>query len=323
MKKLYSFGITTALLVTSFAFLPPQQIVNAQACIPGESPGNLFGYAWSDEIGPIYMSSETWNADPLSEGHAQTSVGFYVTFDRQISLWGGRGWNPVVGWVDFGEVDSANIAQRRAEFESIKNNGDAWGDLESKIYLGNETVELYPGDFYEVPGITYETETGSFEGLAWNGTSTMAGSGPGDDDIVGAGSINFANVQLETELTNCDEAVNIVLNGVNVLYQETCSISKPTITWTSVDVSNCRTNVGLWSLPGERGTSGNELASGDITLANTPVIFRVRCTGDGSGASVYGTAYASCGPSTGCTNPDGCNPIDPTTGIVIPEFKEV
>ena len=298
MKKIYSITITFALIATSLVIAPASEVY-AQ-CVPGETPGNLYGYAMTDEIGAIYMSTETWNDDPLSEGHATTSEEFFVSYDRQLDLWSGRGWNPHVGWVDFGDINAANITARTAEFESIKNNPAAWGNWDP-------LVDLSP--------VVYETDPGGFEGFATNGDYTIGGGDGSNDDYVGAGNIDFSNVGLQVVPSTCDEAVNVLLNGVNILYNESCSISAPTIQWTSVDVSNCQTSAGLWSSPGLRGTTGSETASGSITTGNTPLVFRLKCIGDGSGADVFGTAIASCG-----TGPDI---IDPTTGIVIPEFKEV
>ncbi|MCA9352108.1 hypothetical protein KC866_01840 [Patescibacteria group bacterium] len=272
-------------------------------CNPGETSGNLYGVAMTDEIGAIYMSTESWNDDPLGEGHDATTVEFYVSYDRQSNTWNGRGWNPYAGWVDFGGTNAANITARTAEFESVKQDPDSWGNWDP-------TIDLSP--------VSYEVDPGEFVGLATNGDYTGGGGGAGDDDYVGAGNIDFSGVELQTTVGSCDETVDVLLNGVNILYQESCPISAPTIQWTTNDITpnSCETGVGLWTggSGSSRADSGSETASANITDSNTPVVFQLHCEGADSGTTVTGTAFASCGTD---------DPIDPTQGIIIPEFREV
>ncbi|MCA9352997.1 hypothetical protein KC901_02340 [Patescibacteria group bacterium] len=304
-KILYSSFTAGMLLVAGLGFIQFSPTSVYAQCTPGETSGNLYGYAETEAIGPIYMSTESWNDDPLEIGHGTTTQEFSVSYNRQTERWDGRGWSPYIGWVDFGQTNSANIIAQTAEFESVLNNPDAWGNWDP-------TIDLSP--------VTYTTDPGGFVGLATNGDYTIGGAGETDDDLVGAGWIDFSNVSIETTAGDCDETVNLILDGVNILYQESCPIGAPEIQWTSVDVSDCETDVGLWASPGSRPTqnTSGETAGGSITESNTPVVFKLKCIGDGSGSEVYGTAIASCGSD--CTN-DDC--VDPTSGVVIPEFKEV
>ena len=305
VKKTHSLLLVAILVAASLAVFSPTTKQVSAACDPGETSGNLYGYADTEAIGPIYLSTETWNDDPLGTGHEATTEIFSVTYNRSINRWDGRGWSPYIGWVDFGETNPINSTSQQAEFESVGNNPELWGDWDA-------IIDLSP--------VSYTTDPGGFTGLATNGDYTIGGAGESEDDLVGAGWIDFSGVTLETTTGGCDEAVNLILDGANILYRETCPISAPEIQWTSVDVSNCETDVGLWNSPGSRATqnTSGETAGGDITESNTPVVFRLKCVGDGSGNDVYGTAIASCGSD--CTN-DDC--IDPTSGIVIPQFKEV
>lgn len=307
MKKISSlitigvFGIIGAVPAVGIA----PQIADAQMCNPGDTTGNLSGYAMTETIGAIYMSTESWNADPLGIGHAQTSVNFSVSFDRQINRWNGRGWNPHVGWVDFGQTNPNLIVPQNAQMESVAANPSDWGEWNSFINLS---------------GVNYVTDPGIFVGYGTNGDYTILGGTGTIDDVVGTGYIDFSNVSLLLN-SNCNESVDVLLNGVNVLYRPQCPITAPVIQWTSNDVTNCVATQGLWS--GTKSTAGSEGASGPITESNTPVVFRLSCTGIGSGAVVYGDAYASCGDIGDPGGGGGPGGIDPTTGVVIPDFREV
>jgi len=268
-------------------------------CTSGQTSGNLSGYATTENIGRIYMSTESWNTYETPN----TSTSFSVTYDQQTNTWDGRGWNEYVGWVDF------NI--REAELSGPRDNPTAWGNWYHVVDMSEVTYILDPGEF---------------QGIGTNAEYTSNNGGSSTDDPVGAGDVSFTNVQLDNEPDpGCDEYVDILLNGVNILYKETCNISSPTISWTTTDVSNCVTDGGLWQNPGTRGTSGSQTASGSITEANTPVRFKLKCIGNQSGSEVTGIAFASCGPINDDDDDDDGdgNPIDPTSGVVIPDFKEV
>ena len=302
MKIVYSFALTLVLVLGGFALGSQPSQVLAQ-CVPGETTGNLYGVAQTEAIGPIYMSTLTWNDDPLGVGHPATSQIFSVSYSQTTGLWDGRGWSPYAGWVDFGETNAANISLQQAQFESVLNDPSGWGNWDPNI-------DLSP--------VSYSTDSGSFIGLATNGDYTVGGAGSGEDDLVGAGWIDFSTVTLDITLgDDCDENIDLILDGSNILYRDTCPIAPPTIQWTSTDVSNCETDIGLWASDGLRPTqnTSGETAGGSITTSNTPVVFRLKCIGDESGNDVYGSAIASCGDDDG--------PTDPTSGIVIPEFKEV
>ena len=282
----------------------------SRPCVPGETPGNVYGYLTTETIGNIYLSTESWNDNET----AQTSVEFYVTYDRQLNRWGGRGWNELAGWVDFGLINPSNTLNQTAEFANVKADPINYGNWNSLITgLGN---------------VNYNQDTGQFVGTAINEKITINGGNTSIDDLVGAGEIGFEHVEYQTELTGCDETVNLFLNGVSTLYKSVCPISTPKITWTSESVIDCETDAGLWQNPGSRNPENTvgENASSSITTANSPQLFRLKCTGEGSGSTVYGTAIASCGP-TDPNDPGGGSGggtgIDPTSGIVIPDFKEV
>lgn len=295
------------------AFLEEQA---GRSCVPGETPGNIYGYLTTETLGNIYLSTESWNDNEA----AQTSVEFYVSYDRQLNRWSGRGWNELAGWVDFGQMNPDNTLNQTAEFANVKADR-----LAGTFHYGNWN-ELITG----LGNVRYDENAGQFLGTALNEKITINGGNTNIDDLVGAGEIEFQNVEYQTEITGCDETVNLFLNGVSTLYKTTCPIAAPKITWTSEAVIDCETDAGLWQNPGSRNPENTigETASGAITTANSPELFRIRCMGEGSGSIVYGSAIASCGPITDPNDPGGGGTgggtgIDPTTGIVIPDFKEV
>lgn len=293
-----------------------------QPCVPGQTPGNISGFLTTETLGNIYLSTESWNENETT----QTSVEFYATYDRQLNRWDGRGWNKYAGWVEFDPLTQI------ATFTNVAADPINYGNWNPIITgLGN---------------MTYNENLGQFVGTTSNEDYTIENANDYGDNLVGAGKIGFENVVYQTELTVCDENVNLYLDGVNTLYHEECPIAAPEITWTSNAVINCQTDDGLWQNPGSRNTQNisGENASASITTSNSPQLFRLKCTGTGSGATVYGTAIVSCGPviedpceidptSIACTDPGYCesNPsdplctpaVDPTSGIVIPDFKEV
>lgn len=313
MKNLFTktLAIATTVIMAFGVFAVMPQAVIAQTCSAGDTPGNLSGYATTDNIGKIYMSTQSWNDDASVEGHATSTYSFYVNYDRNNQLWSGRGWNAYVGWVDFGETDPSNSTSRQAEMESISNDPDAWGGW-------NPIIDL--------SGVSYTTDPGGFVGFGTNGEYTIDGGGSGDDDLVGAGNVDFSNVILDDQ--PCDERVDLTLNNVNTLYRQNCDISAPTIRWTTTGIvsGSCESHAGPWlgglgvSKPDEN--LAGDVTAVDITSTNSPEAYVLKCTGSGSGANVFGEAYASCGTSDP-SDPSDSDPIDPTTGIVIPEFKEV
>lgn len=314
--KIYGLILTCALVVSGIMMSVNNnpEPVYAQTCNAGDSVGNLFGYATmsnlpsTDSKDRIYMSTESWN----DYESVTTSQQFAVNYNRQTGTWGGRGWSPEIGWVDFGENHPLNVTNKTATFEEIRTdtNGD-WGNW-------NPIIEL--------SDVSYNSDPGGFVGQGANADFT-GNSNIGHDDYIGAGYIDFSNVQLIE--SPCNEYVDVTLNNTNILYQSSCDINNPTIRWTTTNIvpGSCQTAGGAWQ-GNANGASkpdnntGNSEQAGDITTTNTPQIVRLQCEGAGSGATIYGEAYASCGEIADCPPGETCI-IDPTTGVVIPEFKEV
>src|SRR5690606_10976821 len=109
-----------------------------------ETPGNIYGYLTTETIGNIYLSTESWNDNET----AQTSVEFYVSYDRQLNRWSGRGWNENAGWVDFGQMNPNNTLNQTAEFATVKADPINYGNWNPLITgLGNVTYNENLGQF--------------------------------------------------------------------------------------------------------------------------------------------------------------------------------
>ncbi len=292
---LASFGLTLSATISP----APQAYA---ACTASSTSGNLAGHAVTDNLGNIYMSTEAWNAAFPSD---TTTIKFSVEFDRETGYFSGRGWNEDAGWVNF----SYDITGREALFEVPPTDPEDWGNWNGLIDLSN---------------VTYSTSSGSFVGLGSNAEYT--GGDDDDDDLIGAGDIDFSTVTFKDADDLCPESVNLFLNNRTILQQTSCDISAPTIAWTTegITTGTCEIVEGLWGSgqsSGDSITDNNttgETASGAITTANSPVSFRIKCTGDTSGDDVYGTAIAKCGIGTGGDDTGG------GTGVgVNPDFKEV
>jgi len=314
IQKIYSITLSAFLVFGVWGFVPnpAHDIAHAQTCVAGDTVGNLQGYAVTDQVGKIYMSTESWNDDATTMGHPTSSYQFSVSYNRNLNTWDGIGWSPYVGLVDFGGVNADNITNRTARMNDIDGNS-GWGNWDPVIDLS---------------GVSYDNDPGGFEGSGWNGVYTLSNGADSVDDLVGLGNIDFSNVQLVEP--PCAEAVDLILSSsstgtASTIYNENCDINNVRIRWTTTDIvpGSCVTGEGLWSGGSGQSKSDNnvsgENASGSITSSNSPQVFTLICTGAGSGDDIVGRAIASCGTTT--TDPGG--PIDPTDGVVIPEFKEV
>jgi hypothetical protein len=320
-KTIYSFALSAALVLGVYTQIPQEKAIAQAPCSAGQTGGNLYGYLETDNIGYIYLNTETWNEDPRGEDHGTTTETFSVSYDRQNRQFSGRGWNPYVGWVDFGETNSLNSIEQRLEFESMGEsdvNGN-WGNWEQ---------------FTDISQIVYQTDPGGFRGRAFNGDETYLNSentefnGTQEDENVGAGLIDFSKVSIvEPE---CVQYVNLTLNGRSTnLNRESCPVGGIiNINWASENVEDCRVDSRNWNknlgdnLP-ENYTSGSEYTfTGNVT-ADSPSdegIVRISCTGI-NGQRVSDIKNITCGTPTPCDT--DANPNCPSGGAVIPTYIEV
>mgnify|MGYP000194205804 FL=1 len=251
--------------------------VTAESCA-ADSSGNLFGVITSDKIPePIYVSLDTWNADPLGLGNSLSNTDFNVNYDRNLGLWSGRGWNESVGWIDF---DTFSI-KKQARVEDVVVNPAAWG---------------YWDGIIDLKGVSYSTQVGTFTGSGESYDYTGDPFDPLEDVYVGLGQLSFSG--LTYVVSGCIESVNLYLNDTPSLYRTNCPIGIPTIKWTSENVSNCTTDVGPWKTTGIKAIENIVGEPALAGLSSGSQILKLKCTGIDSNKPVYGTAIMSCGAVT-------------------------
>lgn len=294
IQKTCTMIVGIVFIMTAFISLPPLSRVNAQSCGVNETSGNLIGYLMTDNMDEIYLSTESWNDDPLNLGHAPTTEIFSTSYDRQTGQFFGRAWSPVAGWVDF-DSQSTTFA---AVYESIESNPDGWGYLDPVIDLSS---------------VTYSVDSGSFNGFGYHGGYIYAD--PSNDNEVGAGNIDFSAVNLIQP--SCTQFVSLAVNGASDINRSTCPVSAPVyINWASENVQNCVTNSSNWSgpglslLPNTYQTGTNYQFNGNF---NGDII-SIACEGF-NGETIIDSAQINCGTIT--NNPGG------TSSNPVPEFKEV
>jgi hypothetical protein len=303
LKKIYSIALGLLLVLGIYSQIPknPDQVQAQAPCVGGQTAGNLYGYLETDEMGYIYLSTESWNDDLAGEGHDPTSEVFSVGFDRQTNRFSGRGWSPYAGWLDF----ETNSTDQIAEFESMRPENDTnntWGNLTPVIDVSN---------------ISYQTDPGGFVGTAFHGNET------GDDDngtLYGAGNINFSNLSIIDPA--CTQFVSLTLNGASDIYRSSCPVGGTIqINWASENVNNCFIASDNWSatintlLPNEYQSGNNYTYIGSAVNNSNPQSnpIKITCTGS-NGQNVSDTARISCGST-----------VEPpiTGGIVVPTYQEV
>ncbi len=166
--------------------------------------GNVFGWAWSSNIGWVKMNS-CEDAYPIVNGVAtvdgvaddgtaattncqtttSTNKPFAVTINNGGTMGGpgtitGHAWSPSIGWIKFGNLSgfpsSAEPYTQNATLQSDSMTIKGWakavlGDLTSGwdgwISLSGPT---YPSGFTDgTRGLTYHAATGRIVGYAWGG----------------------------------------------------------------------------------------------------------------------------------------------------------
>lgn len=299
--KVYSNTITNTAFAASISKGDGKDGKDGKSC--NGTSGNLYGYIDTDNLGRIYLSTESWNDENVGN---TTTTNFSVNYDRQMGIWSGRGWaagtnaTGAIGWVDF-SYDQVN---HKVRFVIPGNDYDnhilyTWGNWNAIVDLSR---------------VNYSSQNGSFQGLGSDSHQDTGGIFSDlEDDPIGSSTWTFDHVQFQDPA--CPEHVNLFLNGTSYLHKNKCDIEKTLIQWTTENVTNCTATAGLWTLNTSRPTqnTGTSVhANASITEANTPVIFKLTCTGLSDNQPVVGTAIASCGTLPPCEG-DNCpfNTISP------------
>jgi len=271
--------------------------------------GNLEGYITTDNVGPIYLSKESWNNDNPSK---PSNVDFYVNYDTERKMWSGRGWNEEVGWVNFDYDQQNKLARFIAPGKEYDRTHDSDPNNDEPVEWGN-----WRG-IADLSSVYYSVQDGHFMG---NARDIDSSTGEGDsDEPVGSGNWSFENVSLVKP--DCPEQINLLVNLKSRYHQKECPIKEKSliIQWTSEGVHDCKSIAGPWELISRpiQNTGRNVHNTSDIEARAN---FTIQCTGDYTGANVVKTATASCGE-----NGDGGEGDEPCTGpdcpLIVPKLIE-
>lgn len=259
---------------------------------------DVTGYACSKNIGCISLNSDT-SSQSLPEFQGQPAP-FAVTYDSSTNTFGGWGWSPVVGRVNFGVACPADIVTAQGSAASglkcarVDNMASATavqsGAWRGWIYLG---------------GVTLAPNGVNFLGRGWDGTDTdTSGTSPSD---VGIGWVDFV-ATLQGDNGACGTAVTSV------------STAQPTTGLCSVGTASTPTGGGgapwSWTCAGSMTTATCSTLNPAIgvcgTSANT-----IATTQPTTGLCVVGAASAVSGNNpwswtcTGTNNqPTSCATIN-------------
>lgn len=301
-----------AIIGTAIGFFLPSlfssHYADANGCT-GVS-GNLEGYINTENIGPIYVSKASWDAEHRSN---PADVDFYVSYDTKRNLWSGRGWNEEVGWVDFDYDQQGRKVRFVAPGEEYDRLHDSDPNNDEPVEWGNWRGVA------DLSSVNYNVQTSQFEGV---GNEDDASTGEGDrDERIGSGEWTFDNVVLIKP--DCPERLNLLfrVNGTlkSSYHKDTCPIKEDSLIlqWTSEGVKDCKSIAGPWDLvrrdsqnTGTRVHNTSPIEEGDRA------IFKLQCKGSYTGADIVRSVVASCGEE--CNGPE----CDPENGLIVPKIIE-
>jgi hypothetical protein len=274
------------------------------------SSGNIYGYIDTENVGPIYLSKESWEE---ATGKTTTEE-FYVELNHSNPTnleWSGKGWNESVGWVDFSynQVDDiARFVEPGEEHDGGCDDGscDKWGGWNGEADLSS---------------LVYSTENGSIIGTGIDRHGDTGGdTSEEEDDYIGSGEWTFSHVQFQDP--PCPQDVNLFIGGKKYWYKNECpaDINIP-LQWNSENVHGCK-SVGASSFwentdRDTENTGTSVKANGTVTSENSPVIFKLSCVGDFTNTSVDSIVTASCGEGNDPCGEDGEDCINIISPILI------
>ncbi len=152
---------------------------------------NVFGWAWSSNIGWISMNSLNCdtNDDGLSNGNPPNcpaigtpipSYGVNIIDNGSTGIFSGHAWSSNAGWIDFDEADLVGCPSGTCRAWVNKLDGLVYGWAKIRSVSTGEWVRLR-GNYCN---ISINKSTGDFSGWAWGGET--------------AGRISFNCNQTET-----------------------------------------------------------------------------------------------------------------------------
>lgn len=273
-------GSALVLIVLGAFLLLQPSTTDSQVC---ESQGNITGWAWSDTIGWVSLSS----ADPTP----CSVVPYGLTVSNGVIT--GYAWSENIGWIQFGglsgfpvgtstvssnaQVQGSNVVgwARATSYSDSESGGwDGWISLYGQGYglsiINNAIVGYAWGDANvgwldfsanypcaETVGNFCDGEISKYRDLSCNVTTIEACVSP-YSCVADAGTC-IAPVDPDGMLT------------VSPLFVP--SQSEVTISWTTEDAASC-------TVTGTNGFSANGTTGNTTSTVNTTTVFTLTCTGE-------------------------------------------
>lgn len=298
-----------AVVLVAVSFIPTNNIKQVSAQAQTEV-GNVFGYAWSSNIGWIKMNS--CNDDNL-DGIPNTSCTgfpFGVKIDNGGALGGpgtlsGYAWSSNIGWISFGSdnlpgapgASSASMALNtttgvgtftgwaRARTGLINTGFDGWISLSNPNFYPSPTPD-------GSRGVTYNKSTGRIVGYAWGG------------EVIGwikfgAGSLLYPGVTygVATQLQTFDFSISASSPSINHTFS-TASTYTSTIILGLISGISQAVNLSITQPPSTSGVTATwtstpncsptctKVLSIGVTTATPVGVYTITVTGtSGSGSS--------------------------------------
>lgn len=171
--------IITAILISAvLAFFDFKKMDLSYKIANAAAGGNVFGWAWSENIGWISFNCDHTTDGTLPPNNTNTcgTSGYSVNVDLSTGNFSGHAWSSNVGWIDF--VPAADLTTYpgcgfpSAPCETVKRSGNTVTGWAKILALGNDGWLKMSDDSVSVwngKGVKIDSGTGDFSGWAWNG----------------------------------------------------------------------------------------------------------------------------------------------------------
>jgi hypothetical protein len=267
---------------------------------------DLYGYACNiippsgqPPIGCISLNKLSSIGQSGFSGQPTTS--WRATYNPAGGVLGGKGWNPIIGEVEFGvqcpigvNIPGAQTGLKCARITDIVGNTTA-GAWDGYIYTGSIT--------YIPP--TSGTPTGAMFGVAWGANNIDTASAPYDPDI-GVGRIDFSQYAF-ISIPGCMDPSKPNYNPYATLQDTSCSSSIEICTNIIDDNGNGTINEGCPEICGD-GLDNNQ----DSSVDENPPCTGITTTWCNDGIDNDSDALIDNADSDEC----------PTSGVIKPKYKE-
>ena len=262
---------------------------------------NIFGNAWSDNIGWISFNNCT-------KPDANTCAGYTYGANYVGSVWSGYAWSDTIGWISFNSADWTECPpQGSCSSYTSYNNSTAntwvWGRALNGIgSLDTETggnyydgwIAIYGNDgngnsFGPIVSSAYTASSGPLNGFYVkdiNYSSVSGGRIAGSGYAWGGAVIGWIDLAID-KFGNTTELYAFVPKLMLVATPQTVSSgnTSTTLSWSSPDGTTYSSCVGLGGGSDWNNTTQSAITSGNPTRSKTnvsvptdPTVFKITCT---------------------------------------------